>query len=42
MSDHSAALAGCTLSLNAHVQPWVERLVAEAATVAAKEMGNAR
>ena len=25
-----AALAGCTLSLNAHVQPWVERLVAEA------------
>jgi methenyltetrahydromethanopterin cyclohydrolase len=30
MSDHHAALAGCTLSLNAHVQPWVERLVAQA------------
>lgn len=30
MSDHPAALAGCTLSLNAHVQPWVERLVADA------------
>ncbi|MGD9834750.1 MAG: methenyltetrahydromethanopterin cyclohydrolase [Piscinibacter sp.] len=30
MSDHPAALAGCTLSLNAHVQPWVERLVREA------------
>jgi methenyltetrahydromethanopterin cyclohydrolase len=30
MSDHSPALAGCTLSLNAHVQPWVERLVGEA------------
>lgn len=30
MSDHSAALAGCTLSLNAQVQPWVERLVARA------------
>ena len=30
MSDHPAALAGCTLSLNAHVQPWVERLVTDA------------
>jgi len=30
MSDHPAALAGCTLSLNAHVKPWVERLVADA------------
>jgi methenyltetrahydromethanopterin cyclohydrolase len=30
MSDHPPALAGCTLSLNANVQPWVERLVAEA------------
>jgi len=30
MSDHPAPLAGCTLSLNEHVQPWVERLVAEA------------
>lgn len=30
MSDHPAALAGCTLSLNAHVRPWVERLVREA------------
>ncbi|QTN21238.1 methenyltetrahydromethanopterin cyclohydrolase [Rhizobacter sp. AJA081-3] len=30
MSDHPAALAGSTLSLNAHVQPWVERLVADA------------
>ena len=30
MSDHPAALAGCTLSLNAHVRPWVERLVGEA------------
>ena len=30
MSDHPAALAGCTLSLNAQVQPWVERLVREA------------
>ena len=30
MSEHPAALAGCSLSLNAHVQPWVERLVAEA------------
>ena len=30
MSDHSAALAGCPLSLNAQVQPWVERLVARA------------
>ena len=29
MSEHPAALAGCSLSLNAHVQPWVERLVAE-------------
>ncbi|WP_341886701.1 methenyltetrahydromethanopterin cyclohydrolase [Variovorax sp. YR752] len=30
MSDHSPALAGCTLSLNAHVQAWVERLVEQA------------
>ncbi len=30
MSDHPAALAGCSLSLNAQVQPWVERLVREA------------
>lgn len=30
MSEHPAALAGCNLSLNAHVQPWVDRLVAEA------------
>ena len=30
MSDHPAALAGSTLSLNANVQPWVERLVADA------------
>ncbi len=30
MSDHPAALAGCTLSLNARVRPWVERLVREA------------
>lgn len=30
MSDHPAVLADCRLSLNAHVQPWVERLVAEA------------
>ncbi len=33
MSDHPAALAGCTLSLNAQVQPWVERLVREAAAL---------
>ncbi|WP_298830862.1 methenyltetrahydromethanopterin cyclohydrolase [uncultured Piscinibacter sp.] len=30
MTDHPAALAGCTLSLNLQVQPWVERLVAQA------------
>ncbi len=30
MSDHPPALAGCTLSLNANVQPWVERLLGEA------------
>jgi len=30
MSDHPAALAGCALSLNDHVRPWVERLVREA------------
>lgn len=30
MSDHPAALAGCTLSLNAQVRPWVERLLREA------------
>lgn len=33
MSDHPAPLAGCTLSLNEHVQPWVERLVAEASAL---------
>ena len=31
--DHPAALAGCTLSLNAHVAPWVERLVADASAL---------
>lgn len=30
MNEHPAALAGCALSVNAHVQPWVERLVAQA------------
>ena len=30
MSEHPAALADCRLSLNEHVQPWVERLVADA------------
>ncbi len=28
--DHPAALEGCALSLNDHVAPWVERLVADA------------
>ena len=31
--DHPAALAGCTLSLNAHVAPWVERLLADASAL---------
>lgn len=31
--DHPAALAGCALSLNDHVAPWVERLVADAAAL---------
>ncbi len=36
MTEHPAALAGCTLSLNAQVQPWVERLVADAETLRVK------
>jgi len=31
--DHPAALADCTLSLNEHVAPWVERLVTDAAAL---------
>jgi methenyltetrahydromethanopterin cyclohydrolase len=45
MSEHPAALAGCTLSLNAQVQPWVERLVADAETLRLKvsrDVGGAR
>lgn len=30
MSDHTAPLADCRLSVNEHVRPWVERLVGEA------------
>ena len=30
MTEHRAALAGCPLSVNQHVAPWVERLCAEA------------
>jgi methenyltetrahydromethanopterin cyclohydrolase len=30
LSAHPPALAGCTLSLNGHVRPWVERLVEQA------------
>ncbi len=32
-TDHPAALEGCALSLNDHVAPWVERLVADAAAL---------
>ena len=40
MSDPPAVLADCRLSLNAHVQPWVERLVAEAGGLRVQVRGD--